>query len=45
MKKNQSCAKVLSSLEQKNISAAFVLDNRKPIGLISMLILIQAGVA
>ena len=43
--KNQSCAKVLSSLEQKNISAAFVLDNRKPIGLISMLILIQAGVA
>lgn len=43
--KTQSCAKVLSSLEQKNISAAFVLEHGKPIGLISMLILIQAGVA
>jgi hypothetical protein len=35
----------LSVLEQKHISAAFVLDNGKPIGLISMLMLIQAGVA
>ena len=44
-KQNQSCAKILSVLEQKHISAAFVLDNGKPIGLISMLMLIQAGVA
>ncbi|MDB4085147.1 KpsF/GutQ family sugar-phosphate isomerase [Amylibacter sp.] len=42
---NQSCAKILSVLEQKNISSAFVLKNGKPLGLISMLMLIQAGVA
>ena len=41
----QSCAKVLGVLEQNKISAAFVLDDGKPVGLIRMLSLIQAGVA
>tara|TARA_R110002096_G_scaffold145492_6_gene303251 strand:- start:449 stop:1438 length:990 start_codon:yes stop_codon:yes gene_type:complete len=41
----QSCAKTLGVLEAKKISAAFVLDNGKPIGLIRLLALIQAGVA
>ncbi|GLQ33928.1 KpsF/GutQ family protein [Amylibacter marinus] len=42
---NQSCAKILGILEQQKISAAFVLDDARPIGLIRMLTLIQAGVA
>lgn len=41
----QSCAKTLGVLESKKISAAFVLQDGKPIGLIRMLALIQAGVA
>ena len=41
----QSCAKVLGILEQNKISAAFILENGKPVGLIRMLSLIQAGVA
>jgi len=42
---SQSCAKVLSILEHRKIGAAFVLEDGKPVGLISLLILIQAGVA
>jgi len=41
----QSCAKVLGVLEQNKISAAFVVQDGKPVGLIRMLSLIQAGVA
>lgn len=41
----QSCAKVLGILEHKKIGAAFVLEDGKPVGLIRMLTLIQAGVA
>jgi arabinose-5-phosphate isomerase len=41
----QSCAKVLGVLEQHKISAAFIVEDGKPIGLIRMLALIQAGVA
>ena len=41
----RSCANVLGILEQNKISAAFVLEHGKPVGLIRMLSLIQAGVA
>jgi arabinose-5-phosphate isomerase len=41
----QSCAKVLGVLEQNKIGAAFIVENGKPVGLIRMLSLIQAGVA
>jgi arabinose-5-phosphate isomerase len=41
----QSCAKVLGVLEKNKISAAFVVEDGKPVGLIRMLSLIQAGVA
>jgi len=41
----QSCAKVLGILETNKISAAFVMEDGKPVGLIRMLSLIQAGVA
>jgi arabinose-5-phosphate isomerase len=41
----QSCAKTLGVLEANKISAAFVLEDGKPIGLIRLLALIQAGVA
>jgi arabinose-5-phosphate isomerase len=42
---SQSCAKVLGILEHKKIGAAFVIEDEKPVGLIRMLALIQAGVA
>jgi len=41
----QSCAKVLGILEAHKIGAAFVMEDNKPVGLIRMLSLIQAGVA
>ena len=41
----QSAAKVLATLQNHKISAAFVLEDGKPIGLVRMLALIQAGVA
>jgi arabinose-5-phosphate isomerase len=45
VQQEQSCAKVLGILEQNKIGAAFIVENGKPIGLIRMLSLIQAGVA
>lgn len=41
----RSCATVLGVLEQNKISAAYVVDAGKPVGLIRLLTLIQAGVA
>lgn len=39
------CARALNVLQSNKISAAFVLDGKTPIGLITMLQLLQAGVA
>lgn len=39
------CARAMNILQSHKISAAFVLDNKKPVGLITMLQLLQEGVA
>lgn len=39
------CARAMHVLQTKKISAAFVMENGKPVGLVTMLQLLQAGVA
>jgi len=39
------CARALSVLQQNKISAAFVVENGKPVGLVALIELLQLGVA